>query len=119
VSRLVLAHRLAYEFTHGPIDDPSTKVLHRCDNPPCCNPDHLFLGTQAANVLDARAKGRLARQAGARNPAAKVTAPRVAEIRAQHARGVQRSELARVHGLCWTSINNIIQGRTWRDEAIA
>jgi len=52
------AHRLAYEFTYGPFN-PELWVLHRCDNPPCVRPDHLFLGTAQDNYADANAKGRL------------------------------------------------------------
>lgn len=56
-NRLVRTHRLAYELTHGPIP-AGMKVLHTCDNPPCCRPDHLFLGTDKDNVHDAVDKGR-------------------------------------------------------------
>lgn len=56
--RQLLAHRAAWTLTNGPIPD-GLFVLHHCDNPPCCNPDHLFLGTLKDNTADARAKGRL------------------------------------------------------------
>jgi hypothetical protein len=52
-----LAHRVAYHYLVTPIDE-SVDVLHRCDNPPCCNPDHLFLGSQSDNAKDMWAKGR-------------------------------------------------------------
>lgn len=53
----VFAHRLAYEAFRGPIP-PGMYVCHTCDNPPCCNPDHLFIGTNADNVRDSMSKGR-------------------------------------------------------------
>lgn len=58
-TKLTFAHRVAYEVTYGEITDPNMRVLHRCDNPPCCNPNHLFLGTQSENIWDAMKKGRI------------------------------------------------------------
>lgn len=51
-------HRIVWEMTNGPIDDPNLVVRHRCDNPPCVNPDHLELGTLRDNSLDMSDRGR-------------------------------------------------------------
>lgn len=53
----IYAHRFAWQITNGPIPD-NLDVLHRCDNPRCCNPSHLFPGTQADNNRDKMQKGR-------------------------------------------------------------
>ena len=60
-------HREAYQFTYGMFAD-DLAVLHRCDDPSCCNPAHLWLGTIAANNADMGAKGRHGQQ---RNPRVK------------------------------------------------
>lgn len=57
--RVWLAHRYAFKLTYGGID-PSACACHKCDNPACCNPTHIFLGTRADNNRDMRAKGRAA-----------------------------------------------------------
>jgi hypothetical protein len=61
------AHRLAWTLTYGPIPK-GLFVCHHCDNPPCCNPKHLWRGTHADNMADRNAKGRQAHLAGEKNP---------------------------------------------------
>lgn len=63
----VLAHRISYIMHNGPIPE-GLHVLHRCDNPSCCNPRHLFLGTNLDNVNDRLRKGRSVKLYGKENP---------------------------------------------------
>jgi hypothetical protein len=75
------AHRLAYELAYGPIPQ-GLQVCHRCDNPRCVRPSHMFLGTAEDNAADMVAKGRSARLAGERNGAARLSRRDVETIRA-------------------------------------
>jgi HNH endonuclease len=123
---LQLAHRVAWELVNGPIPD-GLSALHRCDNPPCCNPAHIFLGTQADNIADAARKERLAhggqngshthperRARGEGNGAARLTDDQVAEIRRRYAAGgVTQRVLAREFGISPSHVCNLIRGR-WR-----
>ena len=58
----VLAHRFSYELAYGEISSPDLFVCHKCDNNPCVNPEHLFLGTQKENIQDMISKGRINRK---------------------------------------------------------
>jgi hypothetical protein len=112
-----VASRVVYEMHHGPIPDGQW-VLHRCDNPPCVNPAHLFLGTPHQNTADMCDKGRAkvgARvdQKGAANHAAKFTEAQVLEIRAQHGQGASYAHLARRYGCSGGAISAICRRRTW------
>lgn len=100
------AHRLAWEDAHGPIP-AGMKVLHHCDNPPCSNVDHLFLGTQADNMADMKAKGR-------GNGPRKLTAEQVAEARARVAAGERQRDVAQLLGCTQSNISRIVTGDSWK-----
>jgi hypothetical protein len=108
--RHVPAHRVAFELTNGQIGDDQV-VAHRCDNPRCVNPDHLFATTQRGNMEDKVQKGRQA--AGERNSKAKLTSSQVAEIRHAYAAGERSIRLAERFGIDRTNVWNIVSGKTW------
>ena len=105
----VRAHRLAYELTYGPIPD-GFDVCHECDNPPCCNPDHLFLGTPLKNARDRKRKGRYA--TGPAHSAAKLTAEQVIQIRALHTE-MNQVQLAKHFKVGRTTIRRVLAGEHW------
>lgn len=106
-----LAHRLSFELMVGPIPS-GLCVLHRCDNPPCINPVHLFLGTRQDNVADCVSKGRNRAGRGEQKHTAKLTVRDVLDIRATP--NPDFSALAAKHGITRGSIWNIINRRTWK-----
>jgi HNH endonuclease len=109
----LIASRVSYELHCGPIG-AGLSVCHRCDNPLCINPDHLFLGTTADNMRDRDLKNRHARVAGERNPSAKLTEEAVRYARRAHAEGRPRSELANEFGVANSVMDKAIHRRTWK-----
>jgi hypothetical protein len=116
--RKVKAHRCAYELTKGALP---TGLLgcHSCDNRPCCNPAHVFPGTNADNAHDRDKKGRTSkdhspRLPGELNPSAILKRRQVEGIRCRVARGERRKSLASEFGVSYSTINAIMQGKTWQ-----
>jgi DNA-binding XRE family transcriptional regulator len=108
-------HRASYEFFHKEKIGPGLQVCHRCDNPPCCNPDHLFLGTNSENVADRASKGRSAH--GEAHGASKLTLLEVEHIRATYARGAAtQMDLAKEYGVSRTTIGQIVRNEIWKRE---
>ncbi len=107
------SHRVAWEMANGPIP-PGLMVCHHCDNPPCVNPAHLFIGTCADNHADRDAKGRGRVPRGEAQHCAKLTESAVLEIRAAFARGQRQDLLAKEHGVTDGAIWAIVHRRTWK-----
>ena len=104
--RLRSAHRVAWELANGQPIPAGLIVMHACDNPSCCNPAHLRLGTRGENTRDCVAKGRLSNR--------KLDPSSVREIRARHACGESLASLAAVFRVTETSVENVTARRTWR-----
>lgn len=110
----IYTHRLAYELSYGPIP-PGQFVCHRCDNPPCGNPAHLWLGTNHDNVQDSVSKGRFV---GAGVLRRKLSMEQAQAIRAAYVAGGHIKTLAATYGIHPKGIQDIIRGRTYRDAPI-
>ncbi len=101
-------HRVAWELVNGPIPE-GLCVLHKCDNPPCCNPEHLFLGTKRDNTNDMVAKGRL--KTGTQLPQSKLTPQAVRFIRKSSA---TQAVLAAHYGVSQATISMVRNGHYWK-----
>jgi hypothetical protein len=108
--RQVRAHRASWVFSNGSIPE-GLFILHRCDNPPCVNPDHLFLGTQADNVKDMCSKGRYVHVKFPGNHfGQKVTNDQAAKIQTLYESGKYlQYELALMFGFARSTIWRIIR----------
>lgn len=105
------AHRVSWEVHNGPIPN-GLLVLHHCDNPPCSNPEHLFLGTQSDNMADMAAKVRST--VGVRHPMVKLTEDEVQAIRRSWDAGETQLALGRKYKVNNRTICSIVRGQSWR-----
>lgn len=115
-SKVIYAHRFSWQIHFGDIP-PGMEVCHSCDNPPCVNPNHLFLGTQTDNVYDMQRKGRHrgGSMPGESHPQSKLTKKQVRAIREQYAQGeISQRALAEQYGMCQSAIGNIIRRKSWK-----
>jgi hypothetical protein len=105
----IRTHRLSWILHFGPIPD-GEDVCHRCDNPPCVNPGHLFTGSAYDNVIDMRTKGR--------HGTAKITQEIANEIR-RRAEAETQTAIAADIGLSQAHVSDIVRGRSWGTTARA
>lgn len=113
---MALAHRVSWEFAYG--HPGAMFVCHRCDNTLCVNPEHLFLGTHADNMRDARSKGRATLVGGSlpgeQSNVAKLTDAKVLEIRRRVRAGEKQVALAAEFGVSFQAIGKIHKRGSWR-----
>ncbi len=114
--RYLNAHRYAWLLANGRNDTDGLEVLHSCDNPPCCNPAHLRLGTALENARDmvARGRGSKVRARGERVGSAVLTESDVIDIRSLRSFGARICHLARAFNCSWNAVWHILVGDTWR-----
>lgn len=108
----MLAHRYSMILAGHEIPD-GMAVLHRCDNPPCVNPSHLYVGTWADNARDRDSRGRLGDRKGACNGNSKLTEADIPRIRDMIICGAPQTEIAKWFGVHPCTISDIKHGRRW------
>jgi hypothetical protein len=113
--KTVRAHRYSWEISNGPIPE-GLLVCHRCDNPGCVNPDHLFLGTQIDNMQDSIKKGRFVKREGENNPRSILTEKKVLTIRADYEAMEKKNmaELGRKYDIPAGQIESIVKRIIWK-----
>lgn len=107
----VLSHRMAYELSKGKI--PKGKlVCHHCDNPPCCNGNHLFLGTKSDNMMDAIKKRIM--PLGSQLPQSKLNEKNVKIAREMYKKGHSINELAKKFRVNGRTMRDALERKTWK-----
>lgn len=112
------AHRFALALTNG-VEPPADLVAcHSCDNPPCVNPAHLFLATQADNLADMWRKGRghdgTNAERGEKRHNAKLDPAKVRAIREKRSQGSTLASLADEYGVHWTTVRSVVLRQQWK-----
>lgn len=110
--RVLIASRLAWVIEHGSVP-VELQVLHTCDNPPCCNPAHHYLGTHGHNVHDRTVRRRMIHHRGANNCNAKLTVEQAADARRLHSEGLTATALGRRFGMSQSSMSKLIRGESY------
>lgn len=110
----VYAHRAAYEWAHGVGSAAGLVVRHQCDNPPCCNPAHLLIGTHADNYRDCAERGRRNNVCGVHVNTAKLSEANVLEARRLAADGWPIARIREIFPIKHGALTFAVTGRTWK-----
>jgi len=109
----IRANRSAYEFFYKEIIPSGAFACHKCDNPSCCNPRHIFIGTPKDNAVDRSVKGRGAPQHAGHNPYSKLKWDDVDFIRENYGRGWTQQSLAEKFNVTQPTVGRIIRNEAW------
>lgn len=113
----ILAHRLSYNIFKGSIPE-NKSICHSCDNPSCCNPEHLWIGSHRENMLDSNQKGRTYKVSydskGLKNGNAKISEEEVRNIRKLSSEGMRDCDIARKYKMSQTNVRRIKRGYLWK-----
>lgn len=117
-TKLIGTHRIAWALHNG-VEPEGRLIRHSCDNPGCCNPKHLLVGTHADNASDkmGRNRWRAGDHKGERNPRALLTAKQVGQIVVALRRGESGKSIARRYPVSHSMVSRIATGRAWISEA--
>lgn len=117
------AHRVIYDLANpGQIEREAPKstaekgwLMHSCDNPSCCNPSHLSVGTHADNMRDKAEKKRCPDYRGQKSPRASITDELAVEIRRLHGYGISAREMSRLFGISRNVVQGVVSGRHYSE----
>ena len=109
----MLAHRYSYELAHTNKIPKGMFVLHKCDNPACVNPDHLFLGTQKDNIRDCIKKNRHSPPPHIGQAHRKLTEKQVIKIKKLLSQGLSRRKIAKLFPVTSATIDKIADNKMW------
>lgn len=111
--KILSCHRLSWEWQNGEIPK-GLQICHKCDNPSCVNPDHLFLGSHTENMRDCFNKNRNNNRKGSNNSNSKLNEHIVSVIRNEYLKDITLNEISKKYNVSKSTISRILKNKSWR-----